>query len=231
MRWIYALGALALATLAAGHGLGLLVAPPDRAMGETVRILYVHVPTAWTALLAFTVAMVAAVGALWSGRPGWDALLEGSVEVGVVFNGLLLAQGSLWARPTWDAWWTWDPRLTTSAIMMVAFTGVLVLRRLVHPASRRAVASAVATIVSYVDVPVVYFSVKWWNTAHQGFSSVETVDPVMLAPLLTSIAGTTFLGASLLAWRTRIAAAARRREDDAPELPPTPTPLDLEASR
>ncbi len=231
MRWVYALGALALAALGTGHAIGLLVAPPDRAMGETVRILYVHVPTAWTAMLAFTVAMVAAVGALWSGRPGWDALLEGSVEVGVVFNGLLLCQGSLWARPTWDAWWTWDPRLTTSAIMMVAFTGVLVLRRLLHPPERRAVASAVATIVSFVDVPVVYLSVKWWNTTHQGFSSVETVDPVMLAPLLTSIAGTTLLGASLLVWRTRIAMAARHREDDAPDLPPTPIPLDLEASR
>jgi len=224
------LGGLALVALLVGHGLGLFASPPDRAMGETVRILYLHVPTAWTAMLAFTVAMVAAVGALWSGRPGWDALLEGAVEVGVLFCGMLLFQGSIWAYPTWNAWWTWDPRLTTTAIMMVAFLGVLILRRSVQGAERRAVASAVATIVSYVDVPVVYFSVKWWNTAHQGFSSTGSVDAVMLAPLLISLLGTTLLGAALVVWRTRIAADDRRREDAAPELPPTPPPLDLEAT-
>ncbi|MBN1334868.1 MAG: cytochrome c biogenesis protein CcsA [Deltaproteobacteria bacterium] len=228
MRWTLLLGILALVALTAGHGIGLFASPPDAAMGQTVRILYLHVPSAWTAMLAFTVAAVAAVGVLWSGRPGWDALLEGSVEVGVVFCGMLLVQGSIWARPTWSVWWTWDPRLTTTAVMMMAFLGILLLRRLVDEPGRRATASAVATIVSYVDVPVVYFSVEWWSAAHQGFSSARTVDEGMRLPLWVSLLGTVLLGATLVLWRTRIAAEARRREEDAPDLPPAPPPLDLE---
>ena len=224
------LGGLGLAVLLVGHGLGLLASPPEATMGETGRILYLHVPTAWTGMLALSVAFVAAIGALWSGGMRWDAVMEASVEVGVLFCAMLLFQGSIWSRPTIDAWWTWDPRLTTSAIMLVAFVGVLVLRRLVHQPGRRMVTSAVATIVAFVDVPVVYFSVEWWESAHQELSSMDTVDEVMLVPLLISLVGTTLLGAAFLVARAHIALARRRHEEAAPDLPPTPPPLDLEAA-
>ena len=123
----------------------------------------------------------------------WDALGEASAEVGVIFNGLLLCLGSIWARPTWGVWWTWDPRLTTAAIMLVEYVGYLVLRRFVNDAGRRATWSAVVGIVAYVDILLVWFSVKWWNTLHQPQSTPKTVDWQMVLALRTSAFAFLFL--------------------------------------
>lgn len=228
MKWSLIVGGLGLLAVLAAHTIGLFFAPAEAHMGETGRILYVHVPTAWTGMLAFTVAFVGAIGTLWSGSRRWDAVLEAAVEVGVVFSGLTLAQGSIWARPTWDTWWSWDPRLTTAAVMMVAFTGVLILRSTVHNPERRSTFSAVATIISYVDVPIVYFSVEWWDSLHQPLSTANSVDGPMLVPLLASIAGTTLLGVAFGLARGHIAWRRRQHEEAAPDLPETPAPLDLE---
>lgn len=227
MKLIYSLGALGVLIMLLGHGLGLFYAPPEVYMGDTGRILYLHVPTAWVGMLALAGAFTAAVGALWSGKLRFDSAMEAFIEVGVVFSLMLLMQGSIWARPTWGTWWTWDPRLTTSAIMVVAFVGVLLLRGAVHVPSRRMVFSAVATIIAFVDVPVVYFSVEWWDTAHQNFSNRDSVDAVMRIPLMVSLLGTSFFGAALIIARERIAWARLQREDAAPDLPPVPEPLDL----
>jgi heme exporter protein C len=226
-RWILPLGVLSLVALAIGHGLGLFAAPPEASMGETGRILYLHVPTAWAAMLCFTAAFACAIGALWSGRPRWDWGMEAGIEVGLVFSVLICIQGPLWARPTQNYWWTWDPRLTTTAIMVVAFTGVLVMRRLIHQHERRMAATAVATVVSWVDVPVVYFSVKWWDSIHQDLSEVGGIDRAMLTPLLVALLGTTLFAAALFLARARLAALRYEREEVAPELPPLPAPLDL----
>ncbi len=226
--WPLWLGLAGVTVLAAGHGMGLFASPPEATMGETGRILYLHVPTAWCAMLAFTAAFVAAVGALWSGGAGWDASMEACIEVGLVFGLLIVVQGPIWAYPTQHYWWTWDPRLTTTAVMLVAFAGVLVLRHLVHQPERRMTATAVATIISFVDVPVVYFSVKWWDSVHQELSSMDTVDAVMLGPLLVSLAGTSLVAAAMVWARWRVALATRQREEQAPDLPDAPPPLQLE---
>ncbi len=229
-RWILALGVLGLLVLGAGHGYGLLASPAEATMGETGRILYLHVPTAWVAMLAFTVAFIAAIGSLWTAGPRWDLGMEAGIEVGMVFSLLICVQGPIWAYPTQNYWWTWDPRLTTTAIMVVAFTGVLVMRRLIHQHERRMAATAVATIVSWVNVPVVYFSVEWWDSVHQDLSQVSSVDKVMLIPLLVSLAGTTLLGSSFFLARFRIAQGRYQREEVAPELPELPDQLQLEES-
>ena len=129
-------------------------------MGDVQRIMYVHVPTAWNAMLALTFAFVCAVLSLWRGSWQWDTRLEAALEVGVVLSALLCMQGAIWAKPTWGVWWDWDPRLTTTAVMVFAFAGILALRQFVDDPVKRAIWSAVATIIAFVDVPIVYFSVS-----------------------------------------------------------------------
>lgn len=227
MTWDRASLVLGLLLLVTGHGLGLFWAPPEAMMGDVGRILYVHVPTAWVALVTFLVAFVAAIGSLWSGRLRWDAAVESAAEVGVLLNGLLLVQGSIWARPTWGVWWSWDPRLTTTAVMMISFAVVLLLRRVIDEPGRRQVVSGVATIVAFVNVPIVYMSVKWWRTLHQPMSSPETVDSMMVLPLRIAAFGMLFLAIGMMGLRGRIALRALRDEAEAPELPPERARLEL----
>jgi heme exporter protein C len=189
----------------------------------------VHVPTAWVGLTTYLVAFIAAIGALWTGKLGWDALVEATVEVGVVLNGLLLIQGSIWAKPTWGVYWTWDPRLTTSAVMVVAFGAILVLRKMIDQPPRRMTLSAVATIVAFVNVPITYMSVKWWRTLHQNFSSPETVSSAMVTPLRVAAFGMLFLATALVIRRWRIGYWRLSAEAAASDMPPKPAPLDLGA--
>ena len=227
MRMDWGFVVLGFVLLAIGHGLGLFWVPPEATMGETGRIFYVHVPTAWNCLVMFLVAFVCAVMMLWTGNRTWDARATGYVEVGTVLNVMLLYQGSIWAKPTWGVYWTWDPRLTTAAVMATTFAGVLVLRKLVEDVERRATAFSVATIIAFVNVPVVYFSVKWWRTLHQDMSSPSTVDQIMHWPLRTSAFGMLFLGIGLAMLRANIERKRIAIEDEAPDLPPVPTPLEI----
>lgn len=177
------LPALAFIGLAVGAYLGLAVAPADRDMGDVYRIMYVHVPAAWIALFAVTVSFVASI--VFLVRTSWraDALAEASAEIGVFFGVLLLALGCLWARPTWGVYWDWDPRLTTSAILVFAFAGYLVLRHLIDDPERRATMAAIAAIIAYVDVPILWFSVRWWRSLHQVQSTSQSVHSVMTKSL------------------------------------------------
>jgi heme exporter protein C len=152
-----------------GQYKGLFDSPSEAMMGDVARILYVHVPAAWLAMLAFTLAFVGALGFLVSRDTDmtWDWLVEAACEVGVLLGVLLLILGSVFARPTWGTWWTWDPRLTASAVMVLTFVGVLLLRSVVDDPDRRANWSAVATIMSFVSLPVTYYSVQWWRSMHQ----------------------------------------------------------------
>ncbi len=217
-QWHHAAGALGVVLFAIGSWMGLFVAPPDRFMGDVMRILYVHVPTAWSALLCFTACFVFALLWLWRGDYRWDALLAATAEVGCVLGALLLCQGSIWAKPTWGVWWDWDPRLTTSAVMVLLFAGVLALRGFVDDPARRATLAAVAAIVAYVDVPIVYMSVKWWRTLHQVQSSPQTVDAAMVLPLRINAFAVLFIAIWLVALRAaanRRAIAAELRETEA----------------
>jgi len=200
--------------LIAGSYYGLAIAPAEEHMGEVQRIMYVHVPTAWSAMLVLTFAFVSAVGFLITGRWPWDHRLEASIEMSVVLCFLLSVQGAIWAKPTWGVWWDWDPRLTTVAVLLAAFLGVLSLRHFVDDPLARATWSSVATIVGYVDVPIVYFSVKWWNSLHQQQSNLSSVSRDFLIPLFVNFAGMLLLIIAVVTVRARV--AARRLQDEMP---------------
>jgi heme exporter protein C len=143
------------------------------------RIMFVHVPCAWAAMLGCTINLGASVYYLFKADMRADALAESTAEVGVVFATLLLITGSIWGRPTWGVWWTWDPRLTTAAILWLAYSGYLALRRFVDVPEKRATWAAVVAIIVGVDIPIVWFSVRWWNSLHQVQSSPRALDPTM----------------------------------------------------
>ncbi|MDX1385173.1 MAG: cytochrome c biogenesis protein CcsA, partial [Thermoanaerobaculia bacterium] len=206
-----------------GSYLGLFVAPPERHMGDVARLLYIHVPTAWNSLLFFTFGFGFAIASLWTGDEKWDDRTVGAVEVGVVLNGLLLIQGMIWAKPTWGIWWTWaDVRLVFSFVMLLLFAGVLALRSFVEEPERRASWTAIATIVAWVDVPLVYYCVRWWRSLHQIQSTPETVDPMMQGPMRTNAFAMLFLGLWFLSSR---AAVERRRREEETVAAPAPVPL------
>jgi len=209
------LGLAGLILFVIGSWLGLVEAPPERYMGDVGRILYVHVPTAWIGLLAFTVGFAFAIASLRSGRLVWDDVLVGLLEVGVLFAAMLLVQGSIWARPTWGVFWTWDPRLTTSAIMLVSFSGVLAMRAFMKEPQRRARWTAVGTIIGFLDVPLVYFSIKWWRTLHQPFSSPDTVAGSMVWPLRINALALLLIAAWLVIRRARLARHMRAAQETA----------------
>jgi heme exporter protein C len=216
----YALVGLGAALLVWGSAWGLFHAPSETYMGDVQRIMYVHVPTAWNAMLALTFAFFCAVLSLWRGGFKWDNRLEASIEVGVVLSALLCMQGAIWAKPTWGVWWDWDPRLTTTAVLVFAFGAILALRQFVDDPVKRATWSAVAAVIAFADVPIVYFSVRWWNSLHQLQSSPETVSKAFHWPLRINAFGILFLMCGLISLRTRVA-ALMREEELAPPLPET----------
>lgn len=222
-------GAIGFALMAYGHYLGLFKAPEEAMMREVGRIFYVHVPTALVALFTYLVAFILAVGSLWTGGRKWDAYLEATLEVGVLLNILLTIQGSIWAKPTWGIWWTWDPRLTTTAIMVLSFVGVLLLRNAIANPERRTTITATGSIVAFVNVPIVYMSVNWWNSLHQTQSSPETVSPEFQTPFRIAAFGMLFVTVAFILARARIAFQRLEAEADAPDLPELKTvkPLDV----
>jgi heme exporter protein C len=192
-----------------GSAIGLFAAPAEQFMGETQRIMYVHVPTAWSALLAITFGFGCAIAFLFNGDFRYDSRLEASIEVGVLFAFLLCVQGAIWAKPTWGVWWDWDPRLTTTAVLLFAFLGILALRNFVDDPVKRGIWSSVAT-------PIIYFSVRWWNSLHQVQSTPDTVASPFHLPLRISAFGILFLMIGFIMLRARIADQRLQQELTAP---------------
>lgn len=219
-RWVGGLLALGLGLLLWGAYQGLVLAPADRMMGDVYRIMFVHVPSAWLALVAYTVTLGASLGYLWTGRRGLDTAAAASAELGVLFNAILLATGSVWGRPTWGVWWSWDPRLTTAAIMLFAYLGYLALRRFVDDPERRAVWAAVVAIFVYADIPIVWFSVKMWNSLHQLQSSPATVAKPMVLALRINAFAFLFLYLGFLVLRYRVSCAEQAHEWQEPPTAP-----------
>jgi len=211
--WTEGTGLLGVVLFLIGSWLGLFNSPPEQHMGEVTRIMYVHVPSAWVAMLCFTAAFGFGVASLWTGKAKWDAALVGTAETGVVLNALLLAQGMIWGRAAWGVWWDWDVRLTTSLVMLLLFGGVLVLRSFIEEARRRASWSAIAAIVAYIDVPLVYFCVRWWRSLHQMQSSPETVDRAMVWPLRINAFALLFMAVWFAVTRARIELQRRSKEE------------------
>lgn len=162
-------GALVVVVLAATALMALVIAPPDAQQGNAQRLMYLHVPSAWVAYLAFAATAIASV--LWlvprTRSTSWDLLAGASAEVGVVFTGLMLVVGSIWGKPIWGSWWEWDARLTTTAVLFFLYLGYLALRRAGGGPDQRAKRSAIAALVAFIDVPIVHFSVNWFETLHQ----------------------------------------------------------------
>ena len=175
--------------------MALVWAPTDAVQGDVYRIIYVHVPLAWLAYLAFFVVFLASLGWLLTRRPWFDALAVASAEVGVLFTGMFIVAGSIWAKPTWGVWWTWDPRLVTTAVMFMMYVGYLLLRSLSTDFSRRATRAAVIGVIAVIDIPIVHLSVLWMNSLHQ----LPTVLRAGGSPSLDAAMGTT-LGISVIAF-------------------------------
>jgi len=211
-RTLAVVGVLAVLLWVLGMVVGLTLAPAEMHMRNLVRIMFVHVPVAWAAMATFTVTLVASIGWLATKRWGWDHLLDASLEVGVLLGVLLSLQGSVWAYPTWGTWWTWDPRLTSVAVMVLSFLGILALRSFVDDPEKRASWSATASILAWGSVPFTYFCVKVMNSLHQTQTPWGGMHPDMLRALLFNTATVTLLTVWMLVARYRIARAELARE-------------------
>jgi len=176
-HWEHIVGALGLAILLYGQYYGLVLAPPDRMMGEVARILFVHVPVALNSFVVLSVAFVAALGFIITTRKGFDHVLGAALEVGVLYTTLLIIQGSIFARPTWGVWWTWDPRLTASAVMLITYVSILILRALIFEPGTRGMVTAVVTVLASVTLPITYYSVQLWRSMHQLQTQGMDIDP------------------------------------------------------
>ena len=152
------LGAATLAGLVATVAIGLFVVPPDATEGDVQRLMYVHVPAAWVTFFAFGIVFLASCAYLKTGHIRWDRIAAASAEIGVQFCALTILLGSLWGRPVGGTWWTWDPRLTTTAVLLLIYVGYLSLRRVADSPARRARWSAVVGVVGFIDVPIVHMS-------------------------------------------------------------------------
>ncbi|ACE98762.1 heme ABC transporter permease [Rhodopseudomonas palustris] len=206
LPWLAAATALA---LAAGLTQGML-APDDYQQGATVKIMFVHVPNAWLAMFVWGVMSVASLGTLVWRHPLADVAAKTAAPIGAAFTFLALVTGSLWGRPMWGTYWEWDARLTSMLVLFLMYLGLIALWRAVEDPSRAARAAAVLTLVGAVNLPIIKFSVDWWNTLHQPASVVRmggsTLDKAFLIPLLVTAIGFSllFLTLHLAAMRNEI---------------------------
>ncbi len=179
-----------------------MLAPDDYQQGATVKIMFLHVPSAWLGMLCWALMTLAALGTLVWRHPLADVTAKAAAPLGAAFTLLCLVTGSLWGRPEWGTFWVWDARLTSELILFLLYLAVIALWRTVEDASRAARAVAILTLVGAVDLPIIKFSVDWWNTLHQGASVFRlggsTIDPTILIPLLLMAAAFTLLFVTLL---------------------------------
>ncbi|NMD07428.1 MAG: heme ABC transporter permease [Phyllobacteriaceae bacterium] len=199
-------------TLAVGLYLALFSSPSDYQQGETVRIMYVHVPAAWMALFVYVLMAVASAVALIFRHPLADAAAKTAAPLGAAFCFLSLATGSIWGKPMWGTWWVWDARLTSMFVLMLLYLGYIAVWRAFEDPHRAAGLARIVALVGVINIPVVKFSVDWWNTLHQPASVVKmsgpAIDPSMLWPLLLMAVGYTlfFIALHLMAIGNEITA-------------------------
>jgi len=214
------LGWLALVSVIVLVLFGLWGAPKDEVQGDAQRLMYLHVPAAWVAYLAFGITALASVLYLVRRTRSlvWDRVAGASAELGVIFTGLTLLLGSLWGRPVWGVWWAWDARLVTTAVLFFLYLGYLALRRVPAAADVRAKRCAIAALVAFVDVPIVHFSVTWWRTLHQKATVFNPeldakIHGTMALALWIGVLAFTLLYAYLLDLRYRLETLEEDREE------------------
>ncbi len=219
-RTLQTLNIITILMLLANTALIFLYAPRERIMGEVQRIFYFHVGVAWVGMAAFVVALIAGVIYLRSGDLRWDRLGAASVEIGLLFAFMTIVSGSVWARPAWNTWWTWDPRLTTYTIMVLIYIAYLMLRQGIDEPGRRARFAAVYAIVGFISVPITFFAIRIWRTIHPAVigTGAETAQggfdmtSPMVIVLLFSIATLSVLYVCLMANRLQLEKLAERVE-------------------
>ena len=206
------MAAITLLLGAAGLYLGLFASPGDYQQGQSVRIMYVHVPAAWMAMFIYSsMAISAAVGLIWK-HPLADLIAKSSAPIGACFTFLSLFTGSLWGKPMWGTWWVWDARLTSMLVLFFLYLGYMALVNAFDDPQRGAKASSILVLVGFINVPIIKFSVDWWNTLHQPASVFKmggpSIDPSMLWPLLLMAVAfnTYYVWALLVRVRTEIIA-------------------------
>ena len=203
------LGGLAALGLVVGLAAAFGYAPREAVQGNVQRIMYLHVPSVLTAYLAFGLVLLGSIAYLATRRPGWDRLAGSAAEIGVLFTGVTIVSGSIWGKPTWGAWWTWDARLTSTAVLFCVYVGYLMLRGLIDDPEARGRYAAVVGILGAVNIPIVHFSVKWWRALHQPSTILgpepSPIDPAIGLALFVNWVAFTLLFAYFLSRRIEIA--------------------------
>ena len=205
------LGALSLITIAFGLYWALVQAPRDALQGDVQRIMYLHLPSILTAYLSFFLVFIGSCLYLWKREKRDDNLAHSAAELGVLFTALTIIEGSIWGKPTWGVWWTWDARLTLTAILLLIYSGYLMLRSLIDDEDRAALSAAILGIIGFLDIPLIHMSVYWWRTLHQPPSILrpdklpwENVHPAMLTALAINFVGFLLLYFYLLSLRLHL---------------------------
>lgn len=199
--------------LLVGLGLGL-AAPDDYQQGATVKIMFIHVPFAWASMMVWSIMSLSALGVLVWRHPLAEVAIAAAAPIGAVFTALALLTGSIWGRPMWGTWWVWDARLTSVFVLFLMYLGLIALSRAFEEPARAGRPSAILVLVGAVNLPVIKFSVDWWNTLHQPASVMRADGPTMAAvylwPLLVTALGISvlFVALHLTAMRTEV---VRRR--------------------
>ncbi len=209
------LGAACLITTLAGLYLGLVVAPTDYQQGDSYRIIYVHVPSAWMSLFIYMVMAIAgAIGLIWHIKLA-EIIAISSASIGASFTFIALVTGSIWGKPMWGTWWVWDARLTSELILLFLYLGVIALYNAVEDKRTAARATSILAIVGVVNIPIIHYSVEWWNTLHQGPTVTKfdapSIDTSMLIPLLIMAVAFKLYYAVVLLMRARCEVLARER--------------------
>lgn len=194
------LGWLTLLMMSVATYLVFMWVPSERIMGPVQKIFYFHVASAWIGFFAFFVVFIAGLAYLFTRNQRWDILGVASAEIGVMFTTIVLITGPIWARPTWNAWWTWDPRLTTTLILWFIYLAYLMIRTSIHEEEKRARFTAIFGVIGFIDVPIVWFSIRWWRTIHPVVvdSSGFAMSDKMVTTLVVSVVAFTCLYAFFL---------------------------------
>lgn len=210
------LGWTCLGLMLAGLYGGLVLAPPDYQQGDSYRIIFIHVPSAWMSLFVYVVMAVSgAVGLVWRMKLA-DVMVSSCAPIGAAFTLLALLTGSIWGKPMWGTWWVWDARLTSELILLFLYLGIIALRSAIDDTRTAARACAILALVGIVNIPIIHYSVEWWNTLHQPATISKIDGPSMhrsmLIPLLVMAVAFKFYFAVTLMMRARTEVLYRERK-------------------
>ena len=219
-RWLSVLDIITVILLIAATAMVFFYAPTEAVMGQVQRVFYFHVAAGWVGMLAFLVAAIAGVAYLVKGNRKWDIVGLSAIEIGIVFAFINIVTGSIWARPIWNTWWTWDPRLTTATVMELIYVAYLMLRQGIEDPDRRARFGAVYAIVGFLSVPLTFFSARLFRTIHPvvigsneaGAQGQFDMTPLMLQTFMFSLITFSFVFADLLWHRIRLGQLAEKVE-------------------